>query len=100
MKVLVSTVTSPSSLENPATLDALFKTESWQTLMTFTRESARKCNSQPLNFIPYLYHFIQHRYRLRLRLDRHRHTWTKTYRGKCLIKSLLTKQLKGKVLAV
>lgn len=40
MKVLVSTVTSPSLLEDPSVLDALFKTESWQTLMTFTRESA------------------------------------------------------------
>lgn len=40
MKVLVSTVTSPSLLEDPSALNALFKTESWQTLMTFTRESA------------------------------------------------------------
>jgi nuclear protein localization family protein 4 len=40
MKVLVSTVTSPSLLEDPLALNALFKTESWQTLMTFTRESA------------------------------------------------------------
>ncbi|KAG1757330.1 NPL4 family-domain-containing protein [Suillus lakei] len=40
MQVLVSTVTSPSLLEDPSALNALFKTESWQTLMTFTRESA------------------------------------------------------------
>lgn len=51
MKVLVSTVTSPSLLEDPRALDTLFKTESWQTLMTFTRESARKCNIQPLSVI-------------------------------------------------
>ncbi|OAX44852.1 polyubiquitin-tagged protein recognition complex, Npl4 component [Rhizopogon vinicolor AM-OR11-026] len=40
MKVLVSTVTSPSLLGDSPALEALFKTESWQTLMTFTRESA------------------------------------------------------------
>jgi len=51
MKVLVSTVTS-SSLEDTSALDALFKTESWQTLMAFTRESARKCISQPLDAVP------------------------------------------------
>ncbi|KAG1801358.1 NPL4 family-domain-containing protein [Suillus plorans] len=47
MKVLVSTVTSPSLLGDPSVLNALFKTESWQTLMTFTRESAPSLPSTP-----------------------------------------------------
>lgn len=49
MKVLMGTVTL--SLLDPLVLDELFKTESWQTLMTFTRESARKCNTQPLSVV-------------------------------------------------
>jgi nuclear protein localization family protein 4 len=55
MKVLVSTVTSPSLLEDPLALNALFKTESWQTLMTFTRESARACNYRSLNTVSYVH---------------------------------------------
>ena len=41
MKVLIRTVTSPTLLEDPASLDELLGTESWNTVMTFTRESAR-----------------------------------------------------------
>jgi nuclear protein localization family protein 4 len=55
MKVLVSTVTSPSLLEDPSALNALFKTESWQTLMTFTRESARKCHYRSLDAVSYVH---------------------------------------------
>lgn len=41
MKVLIRTVSSPTLLEDLAQLDAVLATEGWQTLMTFTRESAR-----------------------------------------------------------
>jgi len=39
-KVLVRTATSPRLLEDPSVLDALMKTDGWQTLLTFARESA------------------------------------------------------------
>ncbi|KAH9945623.1 polyubiquitin-tagged protein recognition complex Npl4 component [Amylocystis lapponica] len=39
MKVLIRTATA-ASLEDPTILDALIGTDSWQTLMTFTRETA------------------------------------------------------------
>ncbi|KAI0734006.1 polyubiquitin-tagged protein recognition complex Npl4 component [Fomitopsis betulina] len=38
MKVLVRTATSPN-LDDPTLLDALIRTEGWQTFMTFTRET-------------------------------------------------------------
>lgn len=41
MKVLMRTVSSPTLLEDLSQLDAVLATEGWQTLMTFTRESAR-----------------------------------------------------------
>lgn len=41
MKVLVRTATSPN-LDDPTLLDALIRTEGWQTFMTFTRETIRK----------------------------------------------------------
>lgn len=41
MKVLARTVTSPK-LDDPTVLDALIRTDGWQTLMTFTRETIRK----------------------------------------------------------
>jgi hypothetical protein len=41
-KVLVRTATSPRLLEDPSVLDALMKTDGWQTLLTFARESARE----------------------------------------------------------
>lgn len=44
MNVLLRVASSPN-LEDPAVTDALFKTESWETLMTFTREMAREFNS-------------------------------------------------------
>ncbi|KAF5374904.1 hypothetical protein D9758_000481 [Tetrapyrgos nigripes] len=40
MKVLIRTVSSPTLLEDSSQLDPLLATEGWQTLMTFTRESA------------------------------------------------------------
>ncbi|THV06049.1 polyubiquitin-tagged protein recognition complex, Npl4 component [Dendrothele bispora CBS 962.96] len=40
MKVLIHTVTSPTLPEDSSQLDPLLATEGWQTLMTFTRESA------------------------------------------------------------
>lgn len=40
MKVLVK-VASAQSLDDPAVLDPLVSTESWQTIITFARESAR-----------------------------------------------------------
>ncbi|KAI0793281.1 NPL4 family-domain-containing protein [Abortiporus biennis] len=39
MKIFMSTLTSPN-LEDPAILDKVLKTDSWETLMTFARESA------------------------------------------------------------
>jgi hypothetical protein len=40
-KVLIRVATSPNMENDPAVLDALLETESWQTLATFARESAR-----------------------------------------------------------
>ena len=39
-KVLIRVATAPN-MEDPTVLDPLLKTESWQTLATFARESAR-----------------------------------------------------------
>ncbi|PCH33293.1 polyubiquitin-tagged protein recognition complex Npl4 component [Wolfiporia cocos MD-104 SS10] len=39
MQVLIRTATAPN-LEDPTVLDALIRTDGWQTLMTFTRETA------------------------------------------------------------
>ncbi|KZT06272.1 polyubiquitin-tagged protein recognition complex Npl4 component [Laetiporus sulphureus 93-53] len=39
MKILVRTATAPN-LDDPTVLDELIRTEGWQTLMTFTRETA------------------------------------------------------------
>ncbi|KAG6814021.1 hypothetical protein H0H92_003871 [Tricholoma furcatifolium] len=49
MKVLMQAVSRPNLLEDPSSLDALLATESWHTLMTFTRESApaRPSSSAP-----------------------------------------------------
>jgi len=41
MKTLMRTLSSPTLLEDLTQLDAVLATEGWQTLMTFTRESAR-----------------------------------------------------------
>lgn len=43
MKTLMRTVTLPDLLENAENLNPVLATDSWQTLMTFTRESAREC---------------------------------------------------------
>ncbi|KAH0590327.1 hypothetical protein H2248_000487 [Termitomyces sp. 'cryptogamus'] len=40
MKVFVQTVSRADLLEEPSALDSLLVTDGWQTLMTFTRESA------------------------------------------------------------
>lgn len=47
MKVLLRAATAPN-LEDPTILDELISTEGWQTLMTFTRETARKPILSPL----------------------------------------------------
>lgn len=39
--MLIRVATSPNIENDPAVLDALLETESWQTLATFARESAR-----------------------------------------------------------
>ncbi|KAG8220005.1 NPL4 family-domain-containing protein [Butyriboletus roseoflavus] len=39
-KILIRTATLPQLLEDPSVLDALVKTDGWQTLITFARESA------------------------------------------------------------
>ncbi|KAF9056688.1 NPL4 family-domain-containing protein [Panaeolus papilionaceus] len=38
--LMMNTVSSPKLLEDPKNIDPVLKTDSWQTLMTFTRESA------------------------------------------------------------
>ncbi|KXN83623.1 Nuclear protein localization protein 4, partial [Leucoagaricus sp. SymC.cos] len=40
LKLIMRTVTNPSLLEDISLLDPLLNSDSWQTLMTFTRESA------------------------------------------------------------
>ncbi|KAJ7596715.1 NPL4 family-domain-containing protein [Mycena floridula] len=49
MKIFMQTVSSPTLLEDPTQLDPLLSTDGWQTLMTFTRESApqRPSSSAP-----------------------------------------------------
>ena len=42
MKLFMKIVSSPTLLDNISELDPLLSTDSWQTLMAFTRESARK----------------------------------------------------------
>lgn len=49
-KVLVRVATSPN-MDDPAVLDPLLKTESWQTLTTFARESARTSSMSPYVYI-------------------------------------------------
>ena len=41
MKVLLRVASSPN-IDDPSVTDELFSTESWHTLMTFARETARK----------------------------------------------------------
>ncbi|KAF8559307.1 polyubiquitin-tagged protein recognition complex, Npl4 component [Imleria badia] len=49
IKNLMRTATSPRLLEDPSVLDALMRTDGWQTLITFARESApaRPTSSAP-----------------------------------------------------
>ena len=42
MKVLMQTTSSPDLLEDVTLLDPLLATDGWETLMTFSREHARK----------------------------------------------------------
>lgn len=42
MKIFLRVASSPQLLEDSTVLDSLITTEGWQTLMTFTREMARK----------------------------------------------------------
>ena len=46
-KVLIRVATAPN-MDDPAVLDPLLKTESWQTLTTFARESARTSSCLPI----------------------------------------------------
>jgi nuclear protein localization protein 4 homolog len=41
MKILIRVASSPNLLADPSLLDPLFATDSWHTLITFTRETAR-----------------------------------------------------------
>ena len=49
-KVLIRVATAPN-MDDPAVLDPLLKTESWQTLATFARESARTSSCPPYMYI-------------------------------------------------
>ncbi|KAF8446167.1 NPL4 family-domain-containing protein [Boletus edulis BED1] len=53
-KILMRTATSPRLLEDPSVLEAFMKTEGWQTLITFARESApaRPTSSAPTDLGP------------------------------------------------
>ena len=42
MKVLIRVASSANVIEDPSLLDSLLDSEGWQTVMAFTRESARK----------------------------------------------------------
>ena len=42
IKRMMHTVSSPNLLEDAKNIDPVLATDSWQTLMTFTRESGRK----------------------------------------------------------
>ena len=44
MKVLLRVATAPDLKDRSEVLDTLLVTESWQTLMTFAQEMARKCS--------------------------------------------------------
>ena len=39
---MMHTVSSPNLLEDAKNIDPVLETDSWQTLMTFTRESSRE----------------------------------------------------------
>ncbi|KAN0100817.1 NPL4 family domain containing protein [Tylopilus felleus] len=54
MKILIRTATSSRLLEDPSALDDLMKTDGWQTLITFARESApaRPTSSAPTDLGP------------------------------------------------
>ncbi|KAF8845303.1 polyubiquitin-tagged protein recognition complex, Npl4 component [Paxillus ammoniavirescens] len=54
IKVFMRTVTSPRLLEDPSSLNGLVKTDGWQTLITFARESApvRPSSSAPTDLGP------------------------------------------------
>ncbi|KAJ2920228.1 hypothetical protein MD484_g186, partial [Candolleomyces efflorescens] len=51
LNLLIKIVSSPKLMEDPSVLDPLLSTDSWQTLMTFTREHApaRPRGSAPLS---------------------------------------------------
>ena len=42
IKRMMHTVSSPNLLEDAKNIDPVLETDSWQTLMTFTRESSRE----------------------------------------------------------
>ena len=42
IKLMMRTVSSPNLLEDATNIDPILETGSWQTLMTFTRESSRE----------------------------------------------------------
>lgn len=81
MKVFMKTVTSATLLEDPSQLDPLLATEGWQTLMTFTRESARELPCS-LSKMPLLTIKLQRRNRLQEASQK----WTKTFQQNSLSK--------------
>ena len=42
IKLIMRTVSSPDLLEDAKNVDPVLATDSWETLMTFTRESGRE----------------------------------------------------------
>jgi nuclear protein localization family protein 4 len=56
MKILAKAASSTNA-DNGKGFEEVFKTDSWQTLMTFTRENSRKCfltRHPPLKFLPFV----------------------------------------------
>jgi len=39
---MMRTLSTPNLIDNAKNIDPILKTDGWQTLMTFTRESARE----------------------------------------------------------
>lgn len=87
MKILMHTVSLSDLLEDADNLNPVLATDSWQTLMTFTRESARECISC-VSIILHITHIFPSKLRCQLRLLQAggRAEWTMISHRRCLIR--------------
>jgi hypothetical protein len=84
IKTWVKTVSNPKLLDEPSLLDPLLKTDGWQTLMTFTRESAREFHVKLL-VLPNTRLIAQQKLHGHRALHpAHPLTWTMTFHKRCL----------------